>query len=265
MSDTEPADRHPPCERFSTDITPLVYDLQFPADAPDGRFWADWCRGVGGSVLELGCGNGRIAIPLARAGLEVVGLDLSPPMLAAARKRLAAEPPEVRRRVRLIRADMREFHLPRQVACAIIPASTFSVLLTARDQARTLANVRTSLREEGRLAFDVRLFDDWLSVSREPPRRCTSADGALDFTEERRFDYDPSTRVLTSTITYKFRRPRSLGRFTEQVRGLALSQPEVEAVLDRTGFHVEHIWGGYDRSPVQPDGQRMIFVARRTP
>ncbi|UCC69227.1 MAG: class I SAM-dependent methyltransferase [Armatimonadota bacterium] len=265
MPDKRRTKVHSPPERFSTDITPLVYDVQFPPDAPDVGFWVEWCAQIGGPVLELGCGTGRIAIPLARAGLEVVGVDVSAPMLAAARKRLAAEPPEVRARVGLVQADMRDFHLRRQVACAIIPASTFAVLLTRRDQERTLANVLSSLMDNRHLAFDVRLFDDWLSVSREPPRRRASADGSIDFTEERSFEFDPATRVLTANITYEFHRPPGLGKFTERVTGRALSQPDVEEVLESAGFVVEPVWGDYDRSSVRPDSLKIIFVARKKP
>ena len=62
-------------------------------------------------MLEVGCGTGRILIPTARAGIEIVGLDLSPHMLAVCRERLLKEPSEVQARVQLIEADMRQFSL----------------------------------------------------------------------------------------------------------------------------------------------------------
>src|SRR5690242_5009291 len=61
--------------------------------------------GEPGTVLEIGCGTGRLTLPLARAGHVVTGVDLSPAMLARARSKLAAEPPEVRARVTLLEAD----------------------------------------------------------------------------------------------------------------------------------------------------------------
>ena len=257
------ASRGGPLRRFFNDITPLVYDLQFTSDASDVGLWVELCREWGGPVLELGCGTGRVSIPVARAGLELVGTDLAEPMLAVARQRLEAERTEVRRRVRLVRADMREFRTDTTFACVIMPASTFAVLLTREDQESTLGSIHACLRQEGRLAFDVRVFGDWIESGRLPPRRRASPDGRVDFTEERNFDFDRSTRVMTATITYTFHAPEHLGSATETIEGLVLSRAEVEHVLVSTGFVVKAVWGDYDRTPVQPESDRMIFVARK--
>ncbi|MCX6376416.1 MAG: class I SAM-dependent methyltransferase [Armatimonadetes bacterium] len=250
-------------ERFSTEITPLVYDVQW-ADAPDVAFWVEWCREVGGPVLELGCGNGRVSIPLARAGLQVVGVDLYAPMLAAAHKRQAAEPAEVRQRVRFEQGDMREFDPGIEIGCAIIPANTFSVLLTPEDQERTLACIGSRLKPRGRLAFDLRVFPtDWLKGRHETkPVRRTSADGGVDFTEERVFEFDPDRRIISGTNIYTFHRPEGLGRVVERVSARVLSQAEAEEVLQSSGFVVEAVWGDHDRTPYSADSPQMIFVAR---
>jgi SAM-dependent methyltransferase len=252
-----------PLRRFFNDITPLVYDLQFAPDYPDVALWVDLCREWGGPVLEIGCGTGRVTIPLARAGLDVVGIDLAEPMLAAARQRVADEPMLVRKRIRLLRGDMCDFRTEVACASAVIPASTFSVLLTREDQESTLSSIHACLRREGHLAFDVRLFGDWIESGRLPPVRCESPDGRLDFTEERSFDFDRSTRVMRATVTYTFRAPAHLGSVTEIVEGLVLSQADVEDVLRSTGFVVAAVWGDYDRTPLQPESDRMIFIARK--
>ncbi len=249
--------------RFFNDITPLVYDLQFAPDAPDVPFWVEQCREWGGPVLELGCGTGRVSIPLARDGFEVVGVDLAEPMLAVARRRLEAEPMPGPGRVRLLRADMRDFRVDTTFACAVIPASTFSVLLTREEQETTLGNIQGCLREEGRLGLDIRIFGDWIEPGRLPAVRNASPDGAVDFTEERSFEFDPSTRVMTATITYTFHAPAHLGSVTEVTEGLVSSREDVEDVLASAGFVVDAIWGDYDRSPLQAGSPRMIFAARR--
>lgn len=188
---------------------------------------------------------------------------MAEPMLAVARRRLGAECIEVRRRVRLVRADMRDFRADTTFASAIVPASTFAVLLTREEQERTLGNIHACLRREGRLAFDVRIFDDWIQSGRLPPARRASRDGRVDFTEERSFEFDPSTQVSRATITYTFHAPEHLGSVTETIEGLVLSRAEVEDVLASTGFVVTAVWGDYDRTPLQPESDRMIFVARK--
>ena len=259
------ADNQVVSERFSTEITPLVYDVQW-ANAPDVAFWVEWCKETGDPVLELGCGNGRVTLPLARAGLQVVGVDLFASMLADAGKRLAAEPVEVRQRIRLEQGDMREFAPGIAIRCAIIPANTFGVLLTKEDQQRMLARIHSCLMPGGRLAFDYRLLPaDWLKGRHETePVHRTSADGSVDFTEERVFEFDPGYPVVRSTNIYTFHRPEGLGRVVEYVRFRALSPAEIEEVLQSSGFVVEELWGDYDRSPYRADSSKMIFVAGKT-
>ncbi len=109
----------------------------------------------------------------------------------------------------------------------------------------------------------MRIFDEWIESHRLPPARRASPDGRVDFTEERSFEFDRSTRVMKATITYTFHAPEHLGSVTETTEGLVLSQADVEGVLASTGFVVTVVWGDYDRTPLQPASDRMIFVARR--
>jgi len=251
-------------KRFCNEITPLVYDLQTPADLPDVAFWAEWCTHAGGPVLELGCGTGRISIPLACAGLEVIGVDLSAPMLKVARENLAREPEDIRRRVLLHRADMREFMAETGMGCAIIPIHTFAVLLTQEDQNQALTCIRKNLRPGGKLAFDISIAVN-AAVEGPRERRYTSADRSVDFTEQRRVERNPSAGTATFFSTYIFYRPEGIGRFSEQATVRILSREEIEGVLITNGFAVEMIWGDYDRSLYTHESPKMIFVARKQP
>ncbi|MEA2310762.1 MAG: hypothetical protein QOE28_730, partial [Solirubrobacteraceae bacterium] len=138
-----------------------LYELEF-ADDPefDVPFWRSVCSDVGAArVLEPACGTGRLAIPLARAGLSVVGFDTSSEFLARARERLAAEPPEVRARVSLMPGDMRR--PPAEIAAdgpfdlVVIAFSSMAYLYTRADQEACLRAARGLCGEGGRFAFDV--------------------------------------------------------------------------------------------------------------
>ncbi len=87
------------------------YDWSYGDREEDIPFYVSLARECGSPVLEVACGTGRVLIPLAREGFEVVGLDFSEHMLAIAREKLEKESPEVRSRVSLVQADMREFDL----------------------------------------------------------------------------------------------------------------------------------------------------------
>src|SRR5690349_2294309 len=87
-----------------------LYDHVVPYSArEDVKFFVEAARTWGGPVLEIGCGTGRVLIPTARAGIDIVGLDISPRMSEICRGNLAVEPENVRSRVRLVQADMRNF------------------------------------------------------------------------------------------------------------------------------------------------------------
>jgi len=93
-------------------FTAEFYDHFAPyKERTDVTFFVQAAQECGGPVLEVGCGTGRVLIPIARAGITITGLDLAESMLAVCRERLAAEPPEVQFRVRLMQADMRDFDL----------------------------------------------------------------------------------------------------------------------------------------------------------
>jgi len=82
-----------------------TYDMRtfgFPGEID---FWIARARESGGPVLELACGTGRVSWPIARAGIDIVGIDLAPAMLAEAERKRAAETPGVAARVRFVRAD----------------------------------------------------------------------------------------------------------------------------------------------------------------
>ena len=133
-----------------------LYDHVTPyRDRPDVAFFVDAASTAGGPVLELGCGTGRVLIPTARAGIDIVGLDSSPRMLDVCRQRLLDEPEAAQKRVTLVQSEMQQFDLGRSFTLVTIPFRPFQHLLTVEDQLACLASIRRHLVEGGRLIFDV--------------------------------------------------------------------------------------------------------------
>ena len=149
-----------------------TYDMRtfgFPGEID---FWIARARESGGPVLELACGTGRVSWPIARAGIDIVGIDLAPAMLAEAERKRAAETLDVAARVRFVRADMSAFELNQQFALAIIPFRAFQALLSVDQQRAALSCVRRHLKPGGRLIMDI--FDprlDLLAEEKFKPRR----------------------------------------------------------------------------------------------
>jgi ubiquinone/menaquinone biosynthesis C-methylase UbiE len=108
-----------------------LYDHVVPyRNRQDVAFFVEMARQSDGAVLEIGCGTGRVLIPTARAGKEIIGLDLSEPMLAVCREKLSREPAEVQSRARLVQGDMRQFDLGREVGLVTLPFRPFQHLTT---------------------------------------------------------------------------------------------------------------------------------------
>jgi ubiquinone/menaquinone biosynthesis C-methylase UbiE len=139
------------------------YSSSGPHIAGEVAFYERVAREAGGPVLELACGTGRIALPLAKAGLRVTGVDRSEAMLTIAQSKLAALPASVQERLSLVNQDMSALNLGRRFAFVFVPARSFQHLLTIDLQRKSLEAIRRHLEPTGRLAlhlFDPRL--DWL-------------------------------------------------------------------------------------------------------
>ncbi len=109
-----------------------MYHTHHSRHAEDLPFWLELAAVHAGPVLELGCGTGRVLVPLAQAGHRVVGLDVDPANLAFFARNL---PPALAGQVQVFQADMAAFHLALRFGLAIIPCNTFSTLAPAQRQA----------------------------------------------------------------------------------------------------------------------------------
>ena len=165
-------------ERDEYSLIAEFYDYVVPyRERQDVGFFVELARQSGGPVLEIGCGTGRVLLPVASAGLEITGLDSSASMLDVCREKLAQQPREVQARVELLQADMRQFDLGREFPLVTLPFRPFQHLITVEDQLACLRAVRRHLAPGGRLAMDLfnpslpHLSDERLleELNREPP------------------------------------------------------------------------------------------------
>ena len=165
-------------------------DLPFYLEATEGR----------GTVLEYGVGSGRVALPLARRGQQVTGVDNSASMLASLAGDLEREPPEVRARIRTIEADARTLCLGERFDAVTCPFNGLAHHHDAEQLASLFARVREHLRPEGVFVFDVAVPSLGLleGTSTEYPWFRDPVDGAVCRATERA-QYDTLTQVLTLT------------------------------------------------------------------
>jgi SAM-dependent methyltransferase len=249
-----------------------LYDHVLPyRDRPDVTLYVDAARKCGGPVLEIGCGTGRILIPTARAGFEIVGLDLSPHMLEVCRKRLSQEPDEVQARAQLVEADMRDFDLGQIFRLVTIPFRPFQHLTTIEDQLSCLICTHRHLTEGGRLIFDIfnpsleALTSDDVGkeIGEEPG--FTTPDGRRVVRRHRIVSRDRFNQINYVELIYIVTHPD--GREERLVHAFPmryLFRFEAEHLLVRSGFEVEHLYADFDKSPYgSEDPGELIFVAKK--
>lgn len=242
-----------------------LYDLfSFDGDLP---LYLELAQRQGGRVLEVACGSGRVLVPLARAGYDVVGVDASPHMLALAQGKLDAEGLEAD----LVRADMRDFDLGQtDFDLAIVAVKSFAYLTEVDEQLASLERIRTHLRPGGLLAIDLmHPALDWLSAQRGSMR-----DDLLQHVPDKGFTLSRVESVVSTDLTRQVRVIRSIyesvdddgkvidKRFVEWSYRW-LHRFEAEHLLYRAGFEVEAVYGGYHREPLTTASSTMLFLATR--
>ena len=253
-------------------IADLYDHVALYRDRPDVSFFVDAASRLGSPVLELGCGTGRVLIPTARAGIDIVGVDASRHMLAVCRQRLGDEPESVQARVRLIQADFRRFDFGQAFRLVTIPFRPFQHLLTAGDQLSCLESVARHLEDRGRLIVDI--FNPSLDflvnrplgeeLAEEDP--FTTPDGRRVIRRHKVVAHDRFNQVNDFELVYYVTHPD--GREERLVQSFQLRYTfrfEMEHLLARAGFVVEHLHAGYDGSDYGSTYPgELIFVARKS-
>lgn len=123
------------------------------------RWYLIWAGRVGGPVLELACGSGRMLVEIAKAGYEVVGIDLSERMLELARDRISVQSNDVQGRIRLYRRDMADFDLSEEFGMVMIGDNSLRELAHREQQLACLRCVRRHLERGGRFLVTERRLD----------------------------------------------------------------------------------------------------------
>ncbi|MBN1992611.1 MAG: class I SAM-dependent methyltransferase [Anaerolineae bacterium] len=258
---------------MSLDLIAQYYDLIHNNFNDDGPMWETLARQANGPILEIGCGTGRLLLPLAQQGHTLAGIDLSAVALRAAQTKIKSA--GLSERITLHRADMRHFDLPQKdFALALLALNTFMHCLTLDEQLATLQAIYGHLRATAPGAPAGQLIIDLFYPD---PTLLAEADGRLYFEDEtineltghtvqwywrHEIDLEHQLRHLVyildeldeAGVVRRAQIPFSL-RFVYRY--------EMELLLQASGFALETIYGNYQLEPFHGHSPRMIFVARK--
>lgn len=232
----------------------------------DVPFWRQIALRARGHVLELGCGTGRIAVPLARAGVSLVGVDRSGPMLARAARRARSLPRlrAGRRRLTLTRADIRSLPFASgSFEMVLAPYGVLQSLLHDRDLASTLESVSRVLKPGGLFGIDlVPDVPNWREYANRVRMKGRAAGGAhLTLIESVR--QDRRRRLTIFEQSYIERRGTMLTEHRFDLTFRTLPVATMTRRLERAGFAVETILGDYRGRAWDERAAVWIVLARR--
>jgi ubiquinone/menaquinone biosynthesis C-methylase UbiE len=228
----------------------------------DVPFWRRVAAQARGPVLELGCGTGRILVPLARTGVPMVGVDFSEPMLVLAQQRVMrarlARPPA------LLRADIRRLPFrDRSFGMVLAPYGMVQSLVTDSDLTEALESASRVLPSGGRLGVDMvpdlprwNEYRDRVTLKGHDRRG-----GAITLRETVEQDRPRGLTFFHQHYTRRLGRERLERHFSLVFRTLSVT--EMAARLERAGFRVEAALGDYNGAPWDARADVWILLARR--
>ncbi|MHC4970860.1 MAG: class I SAM-dependent methyltransferase [Planctomycetota bacterium] len=244
-----------------TDVIARMYDQDYAelrTPSGDVAFYVEEAERGGGPVAEFGCGTGRILIPTLEAGLEAVGVDVSPEML----ERVRAKRPDAE----VFVGDMRDHDLGRTFALVTIPFRALSHIEEIDEHVRVFRNLRHHLAPEGRLVFDVFHPRPDLLVEPHEERFEREVDGR----KIRRLGRStPERSRQRIDVVFRWEIEDAAGTIVEEHTARFsmrwFHRYELEHALARAGLEIEALYGDFDRSAFRDDSPEMIFVAKPAP
>jgi len=223
-------------------------------------------------ILEPFCGNGRILIPLAKDGHELVGLDKSTPMLDSARRKIQALPQAVQESITLVQADVIADEWPDDFDLVVLGGNCFYELATEKEQEGCIRSAQSSLKPNGYLYLDNNHMEGDLDLTwREPGINenrfptGTCADGTTVKGTTETLWFDVQKRLVRFRRTVEIMTPDGKTRRKEWVEQKhPPSTVEMQGWLRKHGFVIEELWGDRRRSPYTARSSRAIFWARKS-
>lgn len=243
-----------------------LYDWATVWQQEDIPFYVEEARASGGPVLELGCGTGRVTIPIAQAGVEIVGLDNSANMLQVARRKAKSLGP-FPGKLTWVRQEMQRFSLKRRFALVIIPFRGFLSLLNVEEQRRCLETVKAHLAPDGRLIFDAFVPDmDMLTDDGSTPFHFMDVAHPVNghrlvIWHQNRFDNHSQVNNARTIMEEVDQTGEVVRRVYRDFQIRYMHRYEAQHLLELCGFRILDILGDFERQPFDEDSTEMVWVA----
>jgi SAM-dependent methyltransferase len=242
------------------------YDLENAEFTEDLPCWADLARELGGPVLELGCGSGRVMLHLAREGFAVTGVDSSAAMLALARRRLSLQP-SIAGKVTLLEDSFLHLRLKATFPLIILPFNTFAHMTAPEDVRAALGTFAAHLAEGGRVIL---ALPNPIPIYGNPPegivleRSFRDAERDVTIQQFSCLRVDRVAQLGFITWMYDEIDPAGMVKRTTVPMTLRYFFPnELASLFEQSGLRLINLWGDYERTPFAEDSPVLIAVGCR--
>ena len=235
----------------------------------DIPFYLEQAAKTSGGILELACGTGRITIPLANAGHEIWGVELSESMIRQFKHKIKDLPKETSARIHLIQGDMTNFSIPQKFPLIILPARSFQLLLDEEAESRCLKNIHAHLADNGYLIIDVANYakdvdKGW--VSDEEIFDWENIDPATGYKVHRthiKKEIDLERHIICPLKIYHItKNDGSVEKIFKRSPWKYFYEDQIKSLITGNGFKITSEMGSYDGKPIG-EGSEFIFFCQK--
>jgi len=245
------------------DVYATLYDTEFGDKADDIPFIIEYAKKQRGGVLELGCGTGRVLIPIAEAGMKIIGIDNSLNMLKVAKDKIAQKPLRVQRNIELVHSRMQNFSLKKKFSLIICTFNTFMHITKREDQLQVLKNVYRHLGRNGLFINEI-FIPSFTFKEKTSQQEIVERERQMTFKKVGNLRYHYHTQILD--VNYKYEKINNKSEAKDcYVHSFQLRYtlyPEMKELLSKSGLVIVDAFSNYDKKPF--DGKnRMIIVSKK--
>ena len=242
-----------------------AYDILNSDVLEDIPFWIEQSQQCDGKVLEVGCGTGRVTIPVAESNLDITGIDISPTMLKKLTEKSLHEQIKIRTQV----MDMREINLNDFFDLIIVPYRGFQHMLTTQDQEKSLFSMHKRLTKRGRLIVNIfppniDMFDQSTLIYYET-KTIKLVEEQQELQVRHRVEIDMETQHIDTSLMLRHKSEGAIIKdqyFDFELR--YLYQKEAEYLFKNCGYKIIDLFGDYERNPYRPESADMIWILEKT-
>ena len=242
---------------------PISYDIENDAYTGELNLLTKWTIKQGGPIIDLACGTGRMTIPLAQKGFELIGVDIHAGMLELAKKKAN----EIVIQIEWLEQDCTMLQLDKKSPLIFMVGNSFQHFHTNEQQNLVLRSIHNHLEKDGIFIFGTRFpnAEELLQPSTEEYWKTYT-----DTVENKQVDvytisnYDPLEQIQHYTTIRKYMDDSNVVEERKTNISLRYTYPkEMERLLTENGLDILHVFEDWKGSPLNVDSNEMIYVCRK--